>query len=149
MHFTLSIALSKILPHSKTIKNAKKLSVFGENDSHHLSNFLRTHIFWNIGHIPRIYNQIFDCRFQIFKKIVLFFNVFFPKKTCTLMPLRGLLSLGLAFSQARYSLVATWSGKTVDTGEGQGEPDLPPPPPPFFGHKNFFVGKIGTHNFFK
>ena len=43
----LSIALSKILPHSKTIKNAKKLSVFGKNDSRCLSNFLQTHIFWN------------------------------------------------------------------------------------------------------
>ena len=41
----LSIAPSKILPHSKTIKNAKKLSVFGENDSRRLSNFLQTHIF--------------------------------------------------------------------------------------------------------
>ena len=47
LHITsyLSIALSKILPHSKTIKNAKKLSVFGENDSRRLSNFLQTHIF--------------------------------------------------------------------------------------------------------
>ena len=34
-----------ILPHPKTIKNAKKLSVFGKNDSRRLSNFLRTHIF--------------------------------------------------------------------------------------------------------
>ena len=60
LHFTsyLSIALSKILPHSKTIKNAKKLSVFGENDSRRLSNFLQTHIFWNFDHISRIYNQI-------------------------------------------------------------------------------------------
>ena len=41
----LSIALSKILSHSKTIKNAKKLSVFGKNDSRCLSNFLQTHIF--------------------------------------------------------------------------------------------------------
>ena len=63
------------------------------------------------------------------------------------MPLRGLPSLGLAFSQARYSLVTIWSGKAVDLGEG--EPDLPPPPlPPFFGYKDFFVGKIGKHNFF-
>ena len=29
----LSIALSKIMRHSETIKNSKKLSVFGENDS--------------------------------------------------------------------------------------------------------------------
>ena len=41
----LSIALSKILPHSKIRKNAKKLSVFGENDSRRLPNFLQTHIF--------------------------------------------------------------------------------------------------------
>ena len=46
-HFTsyLSIAFFKILPHSKTIKNANKLSVFDENDSRCLSNFLQTHIF--------------------------------------------------------------------------------------------------------
>ena len=44
LHFTsyLSIELSKILPHSKTIKNGKK---FGKNDSRHLSNVLQTHIF--------------------------------------------------------------------------------------------------------
>ena len=60
LHFTfhLSIALSKILPHSKTIKNTKKLSVFGENDSYRLSNFLQTYIFLNFDHISRIYNQI-------------------------------------------------------------------------------------------
>ena len=46
LHFTfyLSIALSKILLHSKTIKNVKKLLVFSENDSRHLSNFLQIHI---------------------------------------------------------------------------------------------------------
>ena len=46
-HFTsyLSISLSKILPHSKTIKNAKKFLVFGKNDSRCLSNFSQTHIF--------------------------------------------------------------------------------------------------------
>ena len=49
----LSIALSKILLHSKTIKNTKKLSVFGENDSRRLSNFLQTHIFWKFDHISR------------------------------------------------------------------------------------------------
>ena len=47
LHFTsyLSIALSNILPHSKTIKNSKKLSVFGENNSRLVTNFLETHIF--------------------------------------------------------------------------------------------------------
>ena len=47
LHVTsyLSIALSKFLPHSKIMKNAKKLSVFGENDSRTLSNFLQSHIF--------------------------------------------------------------------------------------------------------
>ena len=54
----LSSALSKILPRSKTIKNTKKLLVFGENDSHHLSNFLQRHIFLIFDHISRIYNQI-------------------------------------------------------------------------------------------
>ena len=47
LHITsyLSIALSKILLHSKAIKNAKKLLIFGENDSCCLSNFLQTRIF--------------------------------------------------------------------------------------------------------
>ena len=47
LHFTsyLSIALSKILLHSQTIKNAKKLSLFGKNNSRRLSYFLQTHIF--------------------------------------------------------------------------------------------------------
>ena len=60
LHFTpyLSIALSKILPHSKTIKSAKKLSVFGENNTSRLSNFLQTHIFWKFDHICRICNQV-------------------------------------------------------------------------------------------
>ena len=37
---------SKILPHSKTIKNTKKCSVFGKNDSYCLFNFLQTHFFY-------------------------------------------------------------------------------------------------------
>ena len=41
----LSIALSKIVPYSKTIKNAKKLLVFGKSDSGRLSDFLQTFIF--------------------------------------------------------------------------------------------------------
>ena len=88
MHLTsyLFIALSKILPHSKT-KNAKKLSLFGENDSRRLSNFLQTHILWNFDHISRIYNQI-NYRNIWFAKVtiilimtaqVLFFNVFSEK----------------------------------------------------------------------
>ena len=54
----LSIALSKTLPHSKAIKNAKKLSVFDKNDSRCLSNFLQRHIFWNFDYISRTYNQV-------------------------------------------------------------------------------------------
>ena len=85
----LSIALSKILSHSKTIKNGKKLLVFGENDSRRLSNFLQTHIFWNFDHISRIYSQI-NHRNILFPKViiilimtaqVLFFNVFSEKDT--------------------------------------------------------------------
>ena len=47
LHFTsyLSIALSKILPHSKTIKNAKELSVFGKNNSRSLSIFFTNSFF--------------------------------------------------------------------------------------------------------
>ena len=89
LHFTsyLSIALSKILPHSKTTKNAKKLLVFGENNSCHLSNFLQIYIFWNFDHISRICNQI-SYRDIWFPKVliilimtaqVLFFKVFSEK----------------------------------------------------------------------
>ena len=39
------MALSKILPYPKTIKNPKKWLTFGENDLCHLSNFLQTNIF--------------------------------------------------------------------------------------------------------
>ena len=94
LHFTsyLSIALSKILPHSKTIKNAKKLSVFGENDSRRLSNFLQTHIFWKFDHISRTYNQI-NYRNIWFPKVIIIlimtaqvlFSMLFPKKARTLM----------------------------------------------------------------
>ena len=91
LHFTsyLSIALSKILPYSKTIKNANNLLVFGESDSRGLSNFLQTHIFFNFDHISRIYNQI-NYRNVRFPKViiiiimtaqVLFFNVFFRTRT--------------------------------------------------------------------
>ena len=69
LHFTsyISIALSKILPHSKKnkkkktktkTKSAKKLSIFCENDSCPLSKFLQTHIFWDFDHISKIYNQL-------------------------------------------------------------------------------------------
>lgn len=37
--------LSKIPPHSKTIKNTKEMSVFGKNECCCLSNSLQTHIF--------------------------------------------------------------------------------------------------------
>ena len=40
----LSIARSKILPHSKT-KSAKKLAVFDENDFRRLSNFYKLMFF--------------------------------------------------------------------------------------------------------
>ena len=72
LHFTsyLSIALSKILPYSKTIKNANNLLVFGESDSRGLSNFLQTHIFFNFDHISRIYNQI-NYRNVRFPKVII------------------------------------------------------------------------------
>ena len=77
----------KILPHSITIKNAKKLSIFSENDSRRLSTFLQIHIFWNFDHSFRIYNQI-NYRNILFPKVtiilimtvqVLFFNVFLKR----------------------------------------------------------------------
>ena len=47
LHFTsyLFIALSNVLPHSKKIKIAKTLSIFGKNNTRGLSNFLQTHFF--------------------------------------------------------------------------------------------------------
>ena len=63
------------------------MSVFGENDSCRLSNFLQTHIFWNFDHISRIYKQI-NYRDIWFPKVIinlimtaqlLFFNVFWEK----------------------------------------------------------------------
>ena len=86
LYFTayLSIALSNILSHSKTIKNAKKLSVFGKSDSRCLSHFLQTRIFWKFDHISRTSNQI-NYRNIWFAKLiiilivmaqVLFFGVF-------------------------------------------------------------------------
>ena len=67
----LSTTLSKILPYLKTIKNAKKLSVFGENNPCRVSNFLQTHTFWNFDHISRIYNQI--------NYLILIFDIFIEK----------------------------------------------------------------------
>ena len=69
--------------------------VFGENDSRRLSIFSQTHILWNFDHTSRICNQI-NYRYIWFPKViiilimtaqVLSLNVFFPKKTHSLMPL--------------------------------------------------------------
>ena len=63
------------------------MSVFGENDSRCLSNFLKTPIFWKCDQIFRTYNQI-NYRNIWFGKViiillmttqVLFFDVFFEK----------------------------------------------------------------------
>ena len=90
LHFTsyLSIALSKILSFSKTIKNAQKLLVFGESDSPCLSDFLQAHIFSNFGHISRIYHQVNYRKFWLENIIIilimttqlLFFKCFFTEK---------------------------------------------------------------------
>ena len=70
------------------------MSIFGKNDSHRLSNFLKTHIFWNFNHISRIYNQINYMNIWFPKVITILimtaqvlFSMFFPKTTRTLMPL--------------------------------------------------------------
>ena len=83
----------KFCPHSKTIKNAKKLGIFGESDSRRLSNCLQTHIFWNFNDISRICNQI-NYRNIWFPKVIMILimtaqvlSMFFQKKTCTLIPL--------------------------------------------------------------
>ena len=95
LHLTsyLSIAASKILPHSKKVKNTKKLSVFGKNNSRCLSIFLETLIFGHIvisGNISRTYNQINYRNIWQFLSVLhrCFFFGFFSKKTRALMPLR-------------------------------------------------------------
>ena len=40
----------------QNMKKAKKLSVFGKNDSHLLPNFLQTHIFLSFDPLSRTYN---------------------------------------------------------------------------------------------
>ena len=85
------------LPHSKTVKNTKKLSVFGKNDSRRLSNFLRTHIFWKFDYISRTYNQI-NYRNIWFAKVttlimmteVFFFFGIFVEKGRTWIPLSNM-----------------------------------------------------------
>ena len=71
LHFTsyLSIALSKILPHAKITKNPKKLSLFGENDSCRLSNFLQIHIFLNFDDTLMLlsYTTIFCFSINVWK----------------------------------------------------------------------------------
>ena len=89
LHFTsyLSIALFEILVHLKTIKNAKKLLLFDENDHRCLSNFLQTNTFWNFDHISKTYNQIIHRNIWFVKVIILlimtskllFFDVFSKK----------------------------------------------------------------------
>ena len=74
------------------------MSVFGKNDSRCLSNFSQTHVFWNFDHISRTCNQINYTNIWFAKVIiilimaaqVLFFSMFFPKKTRTLMSLSSL-----------------------------------------------------------
>ena len=89
LHFAsfLSIVLFKFLPHLKIIKNDKKLSVFGEDNSRCLFNFLQTHIFWNFDRISGTCNQI-NYRNISFAKViilimtaqVLLFDIFFKKE---------------------------------------------------------------------
>ena len=75
----ISIELSKILPQSKIIKNAKKLLAFGENNSHRLSNFLHIFIFFYkyffiifetlivfLESTIKLITEIFDFRYKCF-----------------------------------------------------------------------------------
>ena len=83
LHFTsyLSIALSKILPNLKTTKNTKKLSIFGENDSHCLSSF---QFFLNFGQEYLIFKRNNN---SFHDNTSAFFDVFLRKKPRTLTPL--------------------------------------------------------------
>ena len=86
-HFLFIIALSTILSHSKTIKNAKKLLVFGESDSLFTNSY-----FWKFDHISRTYNQI-NYRNIWFGKVTaflimmaqVFFRHFFQTRTLMLL----------------------------------------------------------------
>ena len=63
------------------------MSVFVKNDSRRLSNFLKTHIFWNFDYISRNYNQINYWNIGFAKVIIIlimtaqvpFFDVFSEK----------------------------------------------------------------------
>ena len=107
LHITsyLSIALSQILPHSKPIKNAKKLLVFCENGSHHLSNFLQSHIFWKFDHISRTYNQI-NYR-----------NIWFAKVAIILLMIAQVLSFDIFFEKDPHlhAVEYTFFSKEVET----------------------------------
>ena len=86
----LSTTFSRILTHSKTIQNTKKLSVSDKYDSCRLSNFLQAHIFWNFDYISRTYNWIYYRTLWFAKLItilirpiqVLIFDIFSEKETC-------------------------------------------------------------------
>ena len=99
----------KFCPIKKQFKKTKKMLVFGENDSLRLSNFLKAHFFGNFDHIYRIYNQI-NYRTICFPKVIIilvmtvFFNVFFPKKTRTLMPL-SILKMNLKQNTYLYCII--------------------------------------------
>ena len=73
IHITshLPIILSEILSNSEIIKNARNCLVFGENNSCYLSNFSRTHGFWNFDHISRIRNWINYISFSLAKVIII------------------------------------------------------------------------------
>ena len=56
------------------MKNAKKLSVYGENDSRRLSNFLQAHVLWKFAHISRTYDQS-NYRNIWFAKVTIILNI--------------------------------------------------------------------------
>ena len=70
------------------------MTVFDENDSRRLYDFLQTHIFWKFDHISITYNHI-NYRNISFEKVTVIlimmaqvlFSILFSKKTRALMPL--------------------------------------------------------------
>ena len=94
----LSTALLKILLYSKTIKNTKKLSVFGENGTCRLYIFLQARIFFDtliifLEPIIELITEIFDLQKMIIIliraiQVLIFHSIFLPDKTVALIPLR-------------------------------------------------------------
>ena len=129
MHnITLPVALSKILSHSETTKNANKLLAFGKNNSRPLSNFSQIHLFWKFDHISRTYKQT-NYRNIWFAKLTIILimteQVFFPdislekalhlnavecnKRVCKAQKTCKAIKKTLTTSQMKHTTTSQWN----------------------------------------